>query len=213
MTDWKPYVRTHLPQPQVVRLTSDRGRHVMSGFALDLRHALRSLFSAPGFAAIAILTLALGLGLGTTAFSLIDGILLQPMPYPRADRLVLIKATVPPDGQETNEITYPDGVDLAGMSQGFERMAALMPFAGTTTMTEPPSRVEGFEVSTSFLSVLGLTPTMGRDFSPEDGRSVAAPVVILGHGLWQRLGAPHDIIGRALAHKRGPAHRHRHCPA
>ena len=185
--------------PQDVRFTSNQRLHVMSGFALDLRHALRSLFSAPGFAVIAILTLALGLGLGTTAFSLIDGILLQPMPYPRADRLVLIKAAVPPDGQETNEITYPDGIDLAGMSQGFERMAVLMPFAGTTTMTEPPSRVEGFEVSTSFLSVLGLTPTMGRDFSPEDGRSGAAPVVILGHRLWQRLGAPHDIIGRALA--------------
>jgi hypothetical protein len=156
----------------------------MSGFALDLRHALRSLLSTPGFAAIAILTLALGLGLGTTAFSLIDGILLQPMPYPRADRLVLIKATVPPDGHETNEITYPDGIDLAAMSQAFERMAALMPFAGTTTMTEPPSRVEGFEVSTSVLSVLGLTPTMGRD-----GTSIASLPLLSAH---------HPRIGRFL---------------
>src|SRR5262245_37672042 len=113
----------------------------LTGFALDLRYAMRRLAAAPVHSAIALVTLSFALGLGTVAFSLVDGVLMRPLPYREADRLALIKATTP-DGRDTAELTYPDSVDLAATSTAFRSMAALLPFAGTTTMTEPPSRVE-----------------------------------------------------------------------
>jgi hypothetical protein len=94
-----------------------------------------------------VLTLTLGLGLGTAAFSLIDGVLLRPLPYPSADRLLLLKATVPPEGRDTVEITYADAHDIASGTDVFDGLAALIPYAGATTITDPPSRIEGFEVS------------------------------------------------------------------
>ncbi len=170
---------------------------VMTDIAQDFRHAARRLLGTPGFSFIAGLTLALGLGLATTAFSIIDRVLIRPLPYPEADRLVLLKATVPPEGRETVEITLPDALDIdaAGI---FDGLAAVVSFAGTTTLTDPPSRLEGFLVSPALFATLRLTPALGRAFLKDDGAPGATPVVIIGHGLWQRLGAPPDIVGRTL---------------
>jgi predicted permease len=170
----------------------------MTGFRQDLRHALRSLLRAPGFSLVAVLTLTLGLGLGTAAFSLIDGVLLRPLPYPAADRLLLLKATVPPEGRDTVEITYADAHDIASGTDVFDGLAALIPYAGTTTITDPPSRIEGFEVSPTLFTTLGVEPALGRAFTARDGEAGSPPVVMISHGLWQRLGSPRDIVGRPL---------------
>lgn len=169
----------------------------MYGFLLDVRRAARRLLHSPSYASIATLTLALGLGLGAATFSLVDGILLQPLPYASASRLVLLKATVPPENRETAEITYPDALDLMA-SDAFASAAALITFAGTTTATDPPSRVEGFEVSPSLFETLGMAPALGRTFTAQDGNAGSPPVAMIGFGLWQRLGSPADIVGRVL---------------
>ena len=142
----------------------------MYEFLLDVRRAARRLLHSPTYASIATLTLALGLGLGAATFSLVDGILLQPLPYASPSRLVLLKATVPPENRETAEITYPDALDLMA-SDAFASAAALITSAGTTTATDPPSRVEGFEVSPSLFETLGMAPALGRTFTAQDGNA------------------------------------------
>jgi putative ABC transport system permease protein len=170
----------------------------MGGFAQDLRHATRMLWRTPGHAGAAILTLALGLGLGAAAFALIDGILLRPLPYERPDRLVLIKATVPREARLTPELTLPDVWDLAGVN-AFAEVAVVIPYAGTTSFTDPPSRIEGFEVSPGLFTMLGLQAPLGRVFTSTDADPASAPVAMISFGLWQRLGAPANIIGQAFA--------------
>ena len=174
------------------------GGGLMGGFGQDLRQASRALWRTPGYAAAAILTLGLGLGLGAAAFALIDGILLRPLPYERPDRLVLIKATVPREARLTPELTLPDVWDLAGVS-AFADVATVMPYAGTTSFTDPPSRIEGFEVSPGLFTMLGLQAPLGRVFTSADADPASAPVAMISHGLWQRLGAPANIIGQAFA--------------
>ena len=115
MTDWRAYVRTHLP---ALNIRAERESEIIDELALQLETAYDAASS-------------------TSRDCLVDGVLMQPLPYAEADRLALIKATTP-DDRETPEITYPDSVDLAAAGAAFRSMAALMPFAGTTTMTEPP---------------------------------------------------------------------------
>jgi predicted permease len=185
------------PRFQHPPLASPSRGAVMYGFLLDLRRAAHRLLYSPTYASIAIVMLALGLGLGTATFSLVDRILLQPLPYASPSRLVLLKATVPPEGRETAEITYPDALDLMA-SDVFATAAALITFAGTTTTTDPPSRLEGFEVSPSLFDTLGMTAALGRTFTAQDGDASSPPVAMIGFGLWRRLGSPADIVGRVL---------------
>jgi predicted permease len=181
--------RSSLPPPR---------RGALRGVSQDLRLAWRGLVRAPGFAFTAVATLAIALGLGAAAFALIDGILLAPLPYPSADRLVLVRATVPPEGRETVELTLPDITDLAA-TDAFAGLAAVVPFAGTTTLTDPPSRLEGFEVTPALFATLGIEPVTGRVFTAADSDPSNPPVAIVSHGFWQRLGAPGDIVGRTIA--------------
>jgi putative ABC transport system permease protein len=178
-------------------LTGRGASSMFSGTLQDFRLALRNLARTPGYAALAIGTLALGLGLGAAAFSLVDGVLIRPLPFADADRLVLVTATVPPEGRQTPELTLPDAIDLS-RAEAFSGFAAILPYAGTTTLTDPPSRLEGFEVSPALFSTLGVSPPLGRPLTPADGDPSSPPVAVIGYGLWQRLGAPADIIGRVL---------------
>jgi predicted permease len=178
-------------------------RGVLTNVVQDFRHAARRLLRAPAFSFVAALTLALGLALATTAFSIIDSVLIRPLPYPEADRLVLVKATVPPDGRETAEMTLPDARDIEA-SGIFEAVAAVVSSAGTTTLTDPPSRLEGLLVSPTLFSTLRLTAAPGRVFMKDDGAPGATPVVVIGHGFWRRLGSPGDIIGRLLSFNEVP---------
>ena len=170
---------------------------VIAGFGQDLRLAGRSLLRTPGYVVLSVVTLALGLGLGAAAFSLVDGVLVRPLPFPDADRLVLIKATVPPEGRETPELAYLDALDLR-TADVFADFSAAIPFAGTTTSTDPPSRIEGLEVTGSIFSTLGVRASLGRTLTAADSEPGSPPVVMIGHGFWQRLGAPADIVGRIL---------------
>jgi putative ABC transport system permease protein len=171
---------------------------LLNGLGGDLRSAARALRRAPAFTIVAITTLALGLGMTTAAFSVIDTVLIKPLRFGAPDRLVLVHATVPPDNRDTNEIAYPDAIDLAADTQVFSSVSLVLPFAGTATAMDPPERLTGYEVSTSLFATLQVHPALGRAFTDDEGQPGRNNVVILGNGFWRRLGGRVDAIGQTL---------------
>jgi predicted permease len=169
----------------------------MRGFVRDLFTSAASLIRTPGFTALAVVTLAVGIGLGTAAFVLIHGVLIAPLPYASPDRLVLVHASVPPENRDTTQLAFPDTADLAA-SGAFSSFATVVVFTGTTTSVDPPARVEGWFVSPGAFEVLGVRPALGRTISLRDGEPGQPAVVMLGHGYWTRMGSPPDIVGTTL---------------
>jgi putative ABC transport system permease protein len=163
----------------------------------DARYALRSLRKHPGFTAIAIFTLALGIGANTAIFSVINAVLLRPLPYEDADRLVVLTETV---ADRPIGVSYPNFVDWRNQSTMFENVAAVRNRESfNLTGNGDSERLQGRLVSANFLSTLGVKPIRGRDFAPEDDRPGAAPVVMLSYALWQRrFGGDEKIIGQQL---------------
>jgi predicted permease len=164
----------------------------------DLRYGLRMLGKSPGFTAIAILTLALGIGANTALFSVVNGVLLTPLAYPHSGQLVAIYGKTP--GYEHAPINYLNFLDWMRETQTFSSMAMYRNqdynLIGTGEVAE---RVRGFMISADFFSTLGVTPVLGRTFRADDDQVGAAPVVILGGGFWRRkFGASLEIIGKSL---------------
>ena len=163
----------------------------------DARYALRSLRKHPGFTAIAVFTLALGIGANTAIFSVINAVLLRPLPYADADRLVVLTETL---ADRPIGVSYPNFVDWRNQSTMFENVAAVRHRESfNLTGSGDSERLQGRLVSANFLSTLGVKPIRGRDFAPEDDRPGAAPVVIISYALWQgRFGGDEKIIGQQL---------------
>jgi putative ABC transport system permease protein len=165
----------------------------------DLRYGLRMLAKSPGFTAVAVLTLALGIGANTAIFSLVNALLLRPLPYHDGNRLVVIteKTLQSPE----TPISYPNFLDWQTQNDAFERMAAFQPESLNITGVEVPENVGCLKVSASFFSTLGMKPILGRDFQPDDDAG-GNPVVLMSHGWWQRrFGADQGIVGRKLTLK------------
>ncbi|MEO8680919.1 MAG: ABC transporter permease [Vicinamibacterales bacterium] len=186
----RPFTPHHVPGAP--------SRGFMTGTAGDVRDGIRGLARAPIFALVSVLTVALVLGSGAAAFSVLDKVLLQPLPFASPDRLVLLHATVPPEGRDTVETTYLDGQDLAAESSVVQSALLVIPYAGTTTTLDPPELLTGFELSVSAFAVLGVQPILGRAFSTGEGEPGHNLVAILGYGLWQRLGGRADAIGQTI---------------
>ena len=163
----------------------------------DLRYALRQLRKNPGFAATAIIILALGIGATTAIFSAIDPILLEPLPYPGASQLVSIF-----EHDRTGKpglINFGDYVGLTERSRSFDALAAFKAWQPTMTGADQPERLEGLRVNASFLRVFGVTPALGRDLQAADDQYRGPNVVILGHKLWRRrFGSDPTIVGREV---------------
>lgn len=169
----------------------------------DLRYSLRMLLRAPGFAALAILTLALGTGATTAIFSIVNAVLLRPLPYNQPDRIVQISAMRGPGGPTGTPLSYPKFSLLAGNTRAFDGVAAVS-YArfhfGDDARHELPIEVSGVRVSRDFFRVLGVTPLLGRTFSDQENREGGDLVAILSYALWQSrfAGDPH-VIGRSVA--------------
>jgi len=164
----------------------------------DVRYALRMLRKSPAFTAIAVLTLALGIGANTALFSVVNGVLLNPLAYPQPGQLVAIYCKTP--GFEHAPINYPNFLDWQRATKTFSSMAIYRNedynLFGTGEVAE---RVSGYMISADFFPTLGVTPVLGRNFRAEDDRVGAAPVVILGGGFWKRkFGSALDIVGKAI---------------
>jgi hypothetical protein len=164
----------------------------------DLRYALRTLAKAPGFTAVVILTLALGIGACTAIFSVVDSVLLRPMPFPESDRLVSIWETDLPDYPEFS-VSPGNFCSWQEQAKNFESIASSQESSYTLTGTGEPARLTALRVSANYLPTLRLQPLLGRNFRPEEDAPGAGTVALLGYGFWQRkFGGRSDALGQTL---------------
>ncbi len=163
----------------------------------DLRYALRALRRSPAFTAIAVLTLALGIGANTAIFSVINGVLLQPLPYHEPERLVRLFTAFRGSGEERYAMSQPEFMDYKGLTHVFENAAAWRGAPLTLTGDGEPQRVRGIAATRDLLPVLGIAPLRGRGFEGDDGRQGREPLVMVTHEFWQnRFGGDTTLLGR-----------------
>jgi putative ABC transport system permease protein len=173
----------------------------MNGLLQDFRYALRQLRKSPGFAAVAVITLALGIGANTAIFSVVNGVLLRPLPLKDPDRLVRIWHTPPAKsfpGISTFAVSAANYLDWEKQNQVFERMA-IMTYQGLTLTGDKPEQVDTCAASSGFFETLGVAPMLGRTFTPEEDQRGRSDVVVLSYRFWQQhFGSNRDIVGRNI---------------
>ena len=170
----------------------------MMSFWQDIRYGLRVLLKSPGFTAIAVLTLALGIGANTALFSVVNGVLLNPLPFPNPDRLVAVYSKTT-EFQESS-ISYPNFLDWVKDNHSFSKLGAFRSEEYNMTGEGEPERLHGHMISADFFPALGVNPILGRYFLPEEDKPGAAPVAIIGDGLWKRkFGLSRDVLGKRIA--------------
>src|SRR5436853_1627072 len=165
----------------------------------DLRFAVRTLIKKPGFAFVLVLALALGIGANTAIFSVVNAVLLRPLPYKDAERLVWIWSTNPKNDIKHETASPPDYNDWKAQNQSFEEMGAFVNTRMTLTSGGEPERYDAAYVTTGFFEVLGVPPQIGRTFTPDEDKPNSANVIVLSYGLWQRrFGGDPGIIDNAI---------------
>ena len=163
----------------------------------DMRYGLRMLRKNPGFTAIAVLTLALGIGANTALFSVINGVLLNPLPFSQADQLVTLSESKP--NFEYGSISYPNFRDWQKENRTLSSVAAFRSYAFSLTGAGEAQQVKGEFVSSDTFPMLGVKPLIGRTFVSGEDEIGAAPIAMLAEGLWRRkFGAREDILGKAV---------------
>jgi len=171
----------------------------MKGLLGDIRFALRMFVKNPGFTALAIVTLALGIGATTDIFSNVNGLVLRPFSLPNLDRVVVVYETVPKQDAYEASAAPANFRDWAEQSKSFEHLAAMHGWDANLTDDGLAERVEGHQVTQDFFSLLGVPPQLGRQIGPSDFQQGTAPVVVLSNGFWQRhLGSDRNVVGRNL---------------
>ena len=174
------------------------GTHFIDTLLQDVRHSLRTLRKAPGFTMVAVLTLALGIGANTAIFSVVEGVLLTPLPFSQPNRLVIVwqkNLTLKKD----ISASYPDFQDWQRSARSFQEMAAVNWQDYDLTNPGKPEHVTGMQVSSGFLSILGVEPILGREFSPQEDVHGGAPVVLISHHLWEtRFAGSPNALGKSV---------------
>ena len=171
--------------------------NTVEAFLTDLRYAARRLRAEPGFTAIAVLTLAVGIGGATAIFSAVDHVLIRPLPYPHAERIVAVWDTRE-DGARL-DIAFGTARELAARARSIEHLTVMRTWQPTLLGAAEPERLEGQRVGADYFEVLGILPTIGHEFEPTDDAAGAAPVVVISDGLWRRrFGANPGIVGRTI---------------
>ncbi|MGC1595300.1 MAG: ABC transporter permease, partial [Candidatus Acidiferrales bacterium] len=169
----------------------------MESLIQDLKYAVRMLVKSPGFTAIAILTLALGIGANSALFSVVNGVLLRPLPYAQPDRLVVLSEKTA--NFESSSISYPNFLDWQRSNSAFASIAAYRSDDFNITGRGEAERVRVGMISADFFEILGVSPVRGRLFATQEDRLGGAPVVLISAGLWQRkFGSAPDIIGKTI---------------
>jgi putative ABC transport system permease protein len=188
-----------LPHPAPVAPGAPRSLNMIGDLWQDARYAVRMLRKNPAFALVAVVALALGIGANTSIFSVVNTVLLRPLPYKEADRLVVV-------WEDRTKQGYPRDTPAAGnftawreQNRVFEGMAAVANVSINLTGAGEPERLEGRRVSAELFPLLGVEPQLGRAFTPEEDQPGSNTVVLLSHGLWQRrFGGDPSIVGRQL---------------
>ncbi|MGH9836977.1 MAG: ABC transporter permease [Blastocatellia bacterium] len=169
----------------------------MGNLSNDLRYGARMMVKQPGFTLITVLTLALGIGANTAIFSVVNALLLRPLPYQEPERLVML-AEKTREGRRTT-VAYPNFEDWRVRAQSFEAMASVRGQALNLTGVDKPVQLRGRTVNWNFFQVLGVNPQLGRSFIAEDDRYGAARTALLSNGLWkERFGGDANVIGKKL---------------
>ncbi len=178
-----------------------RGVSLLENLLQDVRFGVRMLRKSPGFTAIAVLTFALGIGASTAVFSVVNTILLKPLPYPHSERIVLPwrLAPIQTDFADSFPWTKREFVSFAQQSKTFQYLGGFMPDSFNLTGSGEPARLDGIRASVGFFPALGVTPLIGRTFTAAEDQPGNEHEVVLGHKLWSdRFGSDPHILGKAI---------------
>lgn len=184
-------------------LLEERSREVwqwpsLESFVADIRFALRMLAKSPGFTLIAVLTLALGIGANTALFSVVNGVLLNPLPYPQPDRLVAVAASKPTF--KTGSISYPNFLDWHRMNQCFSYFAVSRSTGYLMTGVGSAEELNAVAITSDFFPMLGIKPVLGRNFTPAEDEIGVSHVVAISTDLWKRkFGSSPDVVGKGIS--------------
>jgi predicted permease len=173
----------------------------MSEFAQDLRYALRALRHSPGFALVVVLALALGIGANTAIFSIVNGTLLQPLPYPQSDHLLALWGRFTGIGipKDQNEFSAPEVLDVKRLNTSLSHVAAIQVSSANVNFSGVPERLDGAIVSPDLFPMLGVQPRLGRVFRDEEAVDGRNHVAVISEGLWKRrFGSDPAVIGRKV---------------
>jgi len=171
----------------------------METLSKDIRFALRIMRKSPGFTAVVVLTLALGIGANTSIFSIVNAVLLRSLPYHDPDRLVKVIFSNPGIGLHDVPFSVPEWEDLKSRAGVFEEVSVVFPASVNLTGGKQPERLELLGVSPNYFSMLGATPQIGRVFGSEDFALGFAEAAVISDGLWRRsYGADPNVLGKRL---------------
>ena len=169
----------------------------MTTLVQDLQYGVRTLRKTPSFTVVAVLTLALGIGANAALFSVVNGVLLNPLPFPQPDRLITLHESKP--NFDRGSISYPNFRDWQKDNHTFSSLAVHRGYAFSLTGSAAAEQVNAEFISSDFFPLLGVTPVLGRNFAPGEDEVGAAPVVLISAGFWQRkFGSAPDILGKVL---------------
>jgi putative ABC transport system permease protein len=178
--------------------SSGRGA-TMEGFLLDTRQSVRALLRTPGFTLIAVLTIGLGIGATTAIFSVLNGVVLRPLPFTEPDRLAMVWMDNQRIGMRTDITSWPTFEDWRRESRSFERMAGFQPIASNLAGELDPERVTNARVSMEFFDVMGVRPVVGRTFTEEEMAFGGPRVALIGQGVWERwFGESPSAVGSVV---------------
>lgn len=165
----------------------------------DIRHGARLLATSPGFTIIAILALALGIGANTAIFTVVNAVLLRPLPFQDSDKLVQIWGSSPGKGIPFHNVFHSDACEWRKQSQSFQAMSAAAPGSMNLVLGNEPERLQSWRVNANFFQMLGVKLHRGRSFSPEEDRPGAPHVVVMNYPVWQRrFGSDPAILGKTI---------------
>lgn len=171
----------------------------MTNLWQDVRYGVRALLKKPGFAFVAMLTLALGIGANSTIFSFVNGILLRPLPYRNPERLVLLNEISSKRGEGSMGVSFPNFLDWREQNHVFEDIAAYGEGSYTMVGAGEPEQLRGARISSGLFEILGVAPKLGRTIRPEEDHPDSDTVVVLSYGLWQRrFGSNPRIVGQTV---------------
>jgi putative ABC transport system permease protein len=191
-------LRLSPPPPQPEKHTT-KGDTMLQQLLVDLRYGLRLMLRSPGFTGVALLTMALGIGANTAIFSIVQGVVLKPLPYPEPDRIVLLMESNPSEGWDTFSIAPPNYWDWEERNRSMELLSAFQRGTVNYTGGDRAQSLTAYSVSEDFLEITGGEPTRGRGIRKEDVQPGAEPVVVLTHGFWQRtFGGDPDVLDRTM---------------
>jgi putative ABC transport system permease protein len=170
-----------------------------STFVRDSRHAFRALLRTPGFTAIAALTFGLGIGVNTAVFSVFDGVVLRPLPYPEPDRITMVWMDNRQQGIKEDITSWPNYQDWRNQNSSFAVMAGYTGAAFNLTGADEPERLQGAQTTANFFDVMGVRPLLGRLYTDANETPGNDGVVLLSYGLWQRkFGGSNDVLGKTM---------------